>query len=152
EAAAVDLADVDRLQLEQLLEDDAVLDMLARRHPHGRDRVADPPVAEDVVGARRRLDPPRPHLRQPADCVDRLPDAPRLVRVEREPVLRADRLADDAYAPQIALEVAADLHLQVRETLEQRLPRTIRQRRLRIAEPAGGRRVRGEAVAEQDRL
>jgi len=40
ETAAVDLADIDSTQLQQLLEDDAVLNMLARRDSERRDRVS----------------------------------------------------------------------------------------------------------------
>ena len=61
EAAAVDLAEVDRARLQQLLEDDAVRAVLAGRdadaeRPH---RLRDRRVPEHVVRARRLLDPPR---------------------------------------------------------------------------------------------
>src|SRR5690242_15873050 len=47
EPAAVELADVDRSGLQQLLEDDAVLHVLARGDPHRCDSVADALVAEN---------------------------------------------------------------------------------------------------------
>src|SRR5436190_21519510 len=152
QSATVELADVDRLELEQLLEDDPVLHVLARRDTHGRHRLADPAMAEDVVGARRLFDPPRIDLREHADRLDRLLDTPGLVRVEREAMSGADRLTDEAGTAQIGLEVAADLQLQMREPFEERRLRTFRQRRLRVAQPARRRRIRGEAVAEQVRL
>src|SRR6266508_3100604 len=62
EPAPVALADVDRLCLEELLEDDPVLDVLAGGDPDRRDRAADPGVPEHVVRARRLLDPPRIQL------------------------------------------------------------------------------------------
>src|SRR5258705_4010784 len=64
EPAAVELADVDRAKLEQLLEHDAVLHVLPRGDANRSDRLADATVAEDVVGARRLFDPPRIDLRQ----------------------------------------------------------------------------------------
>src|SRR5919198_4473583 len=123
EAAAVKLACVDRAQLQQLLEDDAVLDVLAGHDADGRDGVSNALVAEHVVGARRLLDPPRVDLRQAADRVDRLLDAPHLVRVEREPIRGADRVAHDLRAPQVALGIAAHLQLQVREAVGDRFAR-----------------------------
>ncbi len=53
----VELALVDRLRLEELLEEHAVHAVLARGHPTGRHRAAHRGVPEDVVGARRLLDP-----------------------------------------------------------------------------------------------
>ena len=84
DAAGVDLADVDRLRLEELLEDDAVLDDLPGRDPDRRDRLPDPRVTEDVVGARRLLDPPGVELREHAHRRDRLVHAPDLVRVHHQ--------------------------------------------------------------------
>src|SRR5204862_5409145 len=109
-------------------------------------------MAEDVGDARRPSDPPRLVLRAHARRFDRLLDTPRLVRVEREAMSGADRLPDEAGTAQIGLEVAADLQLQMREPFEERRLRTFRQRRLRVAQPARRRRIRGEAVAEQVRL
>src|SRR4029077_17525638 len=126
--------------------------VLAGRDSHGSDSLANARVSDDVVRARWLLDPPRVDLGERADRLDRLLDAPRLVRVERQPVLGADRLADDARALHIAREVAADLELQVRETLGERIARARRQRVLCVAEPAGGGRVRGKAVAQEHRL
>ena len=58
-AARVELADVDRLGLEELLEDDAVLECSPVATRIGAISRADARVAEHVVGARRLLDPPR---------------------------------------------------------------------------------------------
>ena len=79
-------------------------------------------------------------------------DTPRLVRVEREPVLGPDRVADEARAAEVAFEIPADLQLQVREAVGQRLARALRQRVLGIAEPPGRRRVGREAVGEEQLL
>ena len=64
--AGVQLAHVDGVGLEQLLEDDAVLDVLSGRDADRRDLAPDARVTQDVVGARRLLDPPgsyRPSVR-----------------------------------------------------------------------------------------
>ena len=59
DATGVELADVDRLGLEELLEHHPVLDVLAGRDADRGDVAADARVAEHVVRARRFLDPPR---------------------------------------------------------------------------------------------
>src|SRR5438128_11048791 len=82
--AGVDLHDVDRLGLEQLLEHDTVGDMLTRRDPDRVHRSADGCRAEDVIGARRLLDPggfKRGKLAYPADGGWHGPD---LVGIERD--------------------------------------------------------------------
>src|ERR1700721_421886 len=58
DAAGVDLADVDGVGLEELLEDDAVLDVLAGGNADGGGFAADAGVAEDVVGAGGFFHPP----------------------------------------------------------------------------------------------
>jgi hypothetical protein len=125
---------------------------LAGRDANRRDRVADALVSEHVVGARRLLDPPWVDLLEPPHRADRLLDAPHLVRVEGEPVLRTDCLAYEPCATNVALEIPADLHLYVGEPGVDRLPRERRQRRLRVTEPAGGGRVRREALGEHHLL
>src|SRR5438477_6600331 len=152
EPAAVQLARVDRAELEQLLEDDAVLYVLSGRDAHGSDRRADPLVPEHVVGARRLLDPERIDLRQPADRVDRLVDAPRLVGVEREAVVGADGVAHEPRAAQVDVDVAPDLELQMGEAGGERLTRAVWKRVLRIADPPRRRRVRREALREEGRF
>jgi hypothetical protein len=57
EARRIDLTDRDGVGLQELLEHDAVLDVFAGRHAHRGDTPGDGRVTEDVVGARRLLDP-----------------------------------------------------------------------------------------------
>src|SRR5499427_10078578 len=57
QAAAVELAEPDGLRLKELLEHDTVLAVLAGRDRDRRDRTRDGGMAENVVGARRLLDP-----------------------------------------------------------------------------------------------
>src|SRR5258708_11599978 len=99
--AAADLAEVDRLRLHQLLEHHAVLDVLAGRDAARLYRFADAAVAQHVVRAGRLLDPPRVDLGQHAYGVDRLVDAPHLVRVEHQLAFRSDGLAQEASTAQI---------------------------------------------------
>ena len=84
EAAGVDLAYADRLGLQELLEHDPVVDMLAGRDADRRHRAGDRRVAEDVVGAGRLLDPVRVERLELAHPADRLADVPALVGVDRE--------------------------------------------------------------------
>ncbi len=94
--ATVELADIDRLELEELLEYDAVLDVLAGRDPEGCDCGADSQMPDDIVRACRLLDPPRIDLGKAFDGMDRLLDSPSLICVQREQTLGADRVADES--------------------------------------------------------
>src|ERR1700687_4217631 len=98
EPAAVDLAEVDRLGLHELLEHHAVLHVLARCDADWLDRFADAAVAKHVIRAGGLLDPPRVDLGQHLDRADRLVDAPDLVGVEHQLALGTDRLAAQAGA------------------------------------------------------
>src|SRR4029077_20944119 len=99
--AAVDLAEVDRSRLHELLEHHAVVDVLAGGHADGRDRVTYAAVAEHIVWTGGLFDPPRIHLGERPDRGDGLLDSPNLVRVEHQPALRPDRLANDARPAQV---------------------------------------------------
>src|SRR5207302_8783180 len=59
EAAIVELAEVDRFRLQELLEHDSVVRVLAGRDADGTDGATDRGVAENVVGAGWRVDPER---------------------------------------------------------------------------------------------
>src|SRR5581483_5178772 len=152
EPAAVQLASIDCAELEELLEDDAVLHVLAGRDAHRRDRRPDALVPEHVVGARRLLDPERVDLGQPPDRLDRLFDTPRLVRVEREPTVGTDRTAHEPCTAQVVLDVGPHFELQVGEALGESLTGALRQGVLRVPDPACRRRVSGKADGEEDRL
>ena len=113
EPAAVDLRNVDRVGLEELLEHHPVVAVLAGRDPDRPHRLGDTSVPEDVVGARRLLDPPRFGVGQGVDPVDGLIDVPHLVGVDEQAAVRAELLAQDPCAAHIVVEVAPDLDLQV---------------------------------------
>src|SRR5258708_5273746 len=116
QATAVDLAEVDRLRLEELLEDDSVLHVLTRRDPDRADGLANGTVAEDVIRAGRFFDPPRVDLSQRTSRADCLVDAPHLVRVEHQTAIGPDRVAQDSRPTQVRLGIGANLQLQVRES------------------------------------
>ena len=101
QAAAVDLAEVDRTRLEQLLEHDAVLHVLAGRNANRRDCLAYALVSEHVVGAGRLFDPPWVDLAQDLHGGDRLVHSPHLVGVEHETELRPDRGAQQPGAAKV---------------------------------------------------
>ena len=79
-----------------------------------------PRMSSGLVGSSIHQD--RPPTAPPI-ARNRLGDAPRLVRVERELVGGADRLAHDARTAQIGLGVTADLQLEMREPGFERLAR-----------------------------
>ena len=111
EPARVDLAVVDRLGLQQLLEHDAVRRVLTGRDADRRDRAPDRGVAEHVVGARRLLDPPQAERLEVPHPLDRLPDVPHLVGVGHQRQV-ADLLAHHLAAPDVGRDVDADLRLE----------------------------------------
>src|SRR5207342_1797449 len=117
EPAGIDLAEADGAGLHELLEHDAILTLLARRDANRRDGASDGCVAEDVVGTRGLLDPPRVERRQLADPVDRLADVPDLVGIHHELALRPDLGPNECSASQVVTPVAADLDLEVRPAL-----------------------------------
>src|SRR6266542_1371810 len=121
EPAAVDLAEVDRFGLQQLLEDDAVLRVLAGGHADRAYGVPYRRMSQHVVRARRLLDPPRIELRERLDAIDRLVDVPTLVRVDHQPVLRADLFTHQADARRIVPRRGAHFDLEMRPALRQRL-------------------------------
>src|SRR5919197_795276 len=74
DATRVDLADVDRLRLEELFEHHPVLDVFARGDGDGRNCAPNRRVPSHVVWARRLFDPPRLELTELAHRLDRLSD------------------------------------------------------------------------------
>src|SRR5258707_2613668 len=77
-AAAVDLQEADRLRLEELLEEDAVLADLSGGDADGGDGAGDGGMAEGVVGTSPLLEPVRIELLQLPHLVDRFADVPAL--------------------------------------------------------------------------
>jgi hypothetical protein len=59
DSAGIELADIDRLRLKQLLEDDAVLNVLACCNTNRLYLTPDSRMTENIVRARRLLYPPR---------------------------------------------------------------------------------------------
>src|SRR5262249_14720529 len=70
-------------------------------------------VPEDVVRARRFLDPQRLELGQRLDPFDRLRYVPDLVRVDHQVPVGPEYLARDAATPDVVVEVRADIELHV---------------------------------------
>ena len=135
-AACVDLHDVDRASLEELLEDHPVGDVLAgsdadRAHPP-----ADRGGAEDVVRARRLLDPGRPGVRERAHPRDGSRHVPDLVRVQRDADIVTNDRARHGAAPEVIFQPAADLELDMREALLNGCGAQLGHALVRIPEPA----------------
>ena len=121
EARGVDLAHADRVGLEELLEHHPVVDVLAGRDADRGERPGDRRVAEDVVGARRLLDPVRVELGERPHPLDRDRHVPALVRVDREHPVRPDLGTDHRRPPAVVVEIRPDLHLEPRPAVGQRL-------------------------------
>ncbi len=79
--------------------------------------------------------------------VDRLADLPHLVGVDHQEAVRPHHLARDGEPPDVVVEVAADLHLDVVEAGVHRLAAEPPQLVVGIAEPAGRGGVAGIALA-----
>src|SRR4051812_47107015 len=93
--ASIDLAEVDRIGLEELLEHDTVLAMLAGCDPdaegaHGLGHLS---VTEHVIWAQRLFDPPRLVFGKTLHVRDRLVHLPDLVGVHHQYAIPADLLS-----------------------------------------------------------
>jgi hypothetical protein len=141
--AAVDLAEIDGPGLQQLFEHDSVGAVLPggnANRPHGaRDRG----MAEDVVRARRLFDPPRIQIRERAHAIDRLPHVPLLIRIDHQLSHRADRVSDQFDAPAIVFGPSANLDLEMRPAVGDRLTAQVSDRVVAVTHPPDRRRVRG---------
>ena len=120
--AGVDREEVHRVRLEQLLEDDAVGHVLTGGDLDRRDGSADGGQAENLVRARRLLDPVRIPGTQLGDGTDRLRHAPALVGVYGYPDVGSDRFPCQCQAACINVDIGADLQLDLGEPLRDRLP------------------------------
>ncbi len=143
ESGRIELAEVDRLRLEHLLEQHAVHAVLARGDADRRDRFADGGMSEHVVGARRLLDPVRIELREVADPVDGLRHIPDLIGVDHQLRVRTDHLARDPESADVLVAVRPDLELHVVVALVDSLLQQPSQLLVAVAEPSGARRVTG---------
>src|SRR5258707_13095625 len=117
--ATVDLTEAYGIGLHELLEDHAILTLFARGNANRRDGLCDCGVTEDVVGARRLLDPPRVEPCQLAHAGDRLIDVPHLIRIHHELAVRPDLGANDRCTAHVVGEVTAHLYLEARPSPRQ---------------------------------
>ena len=133
----------------QLLEDHAVLHVLAGGDAHGRDLAPDAGVAQDVVGAGRLLDPPGVEARSCAiaSIASSTPHAWLASIISLRSGPSAPRIS--AGAPHVVVEVAADLHLDVVEAARDGVAHERLDLGVVVAEPAGRRGVGGVPVARK---
>src|SRR4051794_20310815 len=103
-------------------------------------------MAEDVVGARRLLDPVRVERRERAYPAHRLADVPALVGVDGDADVRPAGLARDPQAADVVVEVRADLELDLLVPVREGLRAQAGQLFVGVPEPARGRRVGRIAV------
>jgi hypothetical protein len=135
--------------LQQLLEHDAVVHVLARGDRDRGHGGADAGVAEDVVGARRLLDPRQARVAELPDPGDRLVHAPVLVGIDGQRHVRPDRLAGEGPSTHVVVDVGADLELDEIEPVGDRLVGEAHHLVVAVPEPPRARGVGGEAVGEQ---
>src|SRR5919202_2139571 len=95
QTAGIYLAEANGVCLQELLEDDAVLAVLARGDSYGSDGFRDPGVSQNVVGAGGFLHPPRVELLQVIRSIYGLVNLPDLVRIHHELPVGAYLLPDD---------------------------------------------------------
>ena len=145
----VDLHHVHSACLQQLLEHDAVLHVLAGRDAHRSDAPCDGGVPEDVVGAGRLLDPRGLVLGERVHPRDGVRHVPALVRVDGDGELRTDGTTCDGEAAPVVVEVGTDLELDLREPVGHGLAAQPFELLVGVAEPAGCRRVRGVPDLEE---
>src|ERR1700694_4121901 len=112
DGAGVELEDVDGVGLEKLLEDDAVLDVLAGGDADGSGFATHAGVAENVVGAGGLLHPPGVDGAELASAGDGFFDSPLLVGVDHEFVAPADLFTDNVAAAKVLCRVAAYFELE----------------------------------------
>ena len=151
DTTAIDLADVDCAGLHELLEHNAVVAVLAGSDADGGDLAANAGVAEDVVRAGGLFHPPRVHFGEGAGALDGFKHTPLLVGIDHQLAGRANLLANDAGAAEIVFGQAADLELEVRPALGERLAAEPPNLFLGVAEPSNRRGVRGIAVGFEQR-
>ncbi len=99
--------------LHELLEHDAIVAVFAGGDADGSDFAANAGVAEDVVGVGGFFHPPGVEWSQGAGAFDGFEDAPLLVGVDHEAVVRADLFAHDLAAAEVVCGVAADFEFEV---------------------------------------
>ena len=145
----VDLHDVHAARLEQLLEHDAVLHVLAGRDAHRGDAPRDGGVPEDVVGAGRLLDPRGLELGERVHPRDGVRHVPALVRVDGDREAGSDRATCDAEPAPVVVEVGPDLELDLREPVGHGLAAEPLELLVGVAEPAGRGRVGGVPGLEE---
>lgn len=149
DAGRVYLEDVEGARLEQLLEDDAVLDVFAGGDLDRGDGRADGGVAQHVVGAGGFLDPVRVELGEGLGPADRLGHVPALVGVDRHADVGSDDRTGHPAAADVVVEVGADLQLDLPEAVGDGLRGEPGELLVVVAEPPGGGGVGGEAALQQ---
>lgn len=149
--AGVDLHVVDRVGLQQLLEQHPVHAVLAggdadaeRAHA-----IADAAMPQHVIRAGGLLDPQKVVMGKRLDPLDGLGHLPDLVGVDHQRHVGADHRAGDPQATLVVLGIGADLELDMAVAFVHRFPAQAGQLLVRIAEPPRRGGVAGEALLAQ---
>ena len=150
EPAAVDLAEADRLGLQELLEHHAVGAVFAGRDADRPDRPRDRGVPEDVVRARGLLDPERVESREVLACARWL--RPRPTAGSRRPsASRSGPIASRTIPTRRASSfgIGADLDLEMRPAFGDGVTTRRAHPVVRVTHPSDRRRVRRIARPQQ---
>ena len=112
DAATVDLTEINRTRLHELLEHDAVLAVFTGRDFNRAYCIAYDRVAQYVVGARGFFNPVGIIFRQFKHPANGIVHIPELVGVHHQKIVRTDLFADDCGAAFVLFEIAPDFHLE----------------------------------------
>src|SRR4029079_12438967 len=121
---------------DELLEQNPVLAHLAGGDLYRSNRRADLAMSLDIIGARRFLDEVRIETLERIHPLDRLPHLPYLVGIDHQRAVRSHDPPHDLESADIVVEIAPNLHLDMREAARNGISRQCRQLLLRIADPA----------------
>src|SRR5207245_9933765 len=120
--AAIDLAEIHSSGLQKLLEHPTVMAMLAGRDSDRRHRLSDGGVAENIIGTRRLLDPNGIESGKFSHRFNRLIYVPNLICIHHQRSIRSDLFANKGRTPDVIIEIAPDLHLELSPTVGDCLP------------------------------
>jgi hypothetical protein len=101
---------------------------------------------------RRLFGPPQVQVRERFDALDRFIHVPPLIRVDHQLPIRPYRGAHGGHTPEIILWPAADLHLEMRPAVRQRLLTEPMDLCVGVPQPADGCRVCRIALRQKLRL
>jgi len=111
DAGSIDLDDIHRASLEELFEHHPVVSMFARGHGHRRDTLANGCVPQNVIRARRLLDPCDVEFSELPQPRNGRADIPALIGIDGQCHRMADGTARNATAANVIIDVGTHFDL-----------------------------------------